>query len=269
MNHVFRFKIALQTMKDNFKITMVVTLVFAGMAAMYSGMYPSFKEVMQEMVSSGFAESFTAFRGAADMGSYVGFLNIEMYQIFWILILAMLIGFIAASIIAKEIEGKTIDLFMSNPVSRKQIIFEKYVGLIPFILIVNIVVLLTVYGITIAIDEELNFAHLVVTHAISIPYFLSIAALGILISVLINDKMKASIVTIVIVIGMFLLESISLLIPDYKDLGLVSLTHYYDPSTILLDGEIDGTGVIVLLAFAPLVLILAMIIFEHKDINVS
>ncbi len=269
MNHIFRFKIAFQTMKDNFKITMILTLVFAGMAAMYSSMYPSFKDVMQEMMSSGFAESFTAFRGAEDMATYVGFLNIEMYQIFWILILAMLIGFISASIIAKEIEGKTIDLFMSNPISRKQIIFEKYIGLIPFILIINIVVLLTVYGITIVIDEELNFAHLAITHAISIPYFLSVAALGILMSVLINDKMKASIVTIAIVIGMYILESISLLIPDYKDLGLVSLTHYYDPSTILLDGEVDGTGLIMLLAFAPIVLIVAMIIFEHKDINVS
>ena len=99
------------------------------MAAMYCGMYPAFKDVLEDMVESGGTEAFSSFFGpaAADMATYVGFINLELYQIFWIVILGILIGFVAASLVSKEIEGKTIDLLMSNPISRKQIIFEKFV----------------------------------------------------------------------------------------------------------------------------------------------
>jgi ABC-2 type transport system permease protein len=269
MNNILRFRIALQTMKDNLRITIILSLLFMGMTAMYSGMYPAFKEVMLDMMESGFADSFSAFRGAEDMASYVGFLNIELYQIFWILILGMLIGFIASSIISREIEAKTIDLFMSNPVSRKQIVLEKYVGLIPMILLINVATLITVYGITLAIGEEINFGYLCATHAVSIPYFLAIAAIGLLISVIINEKMKASIIAIAIVMGMFIFESVSLLAPDYENMGLISLTHYYNPADILINGEVDVTGLVILLAFTPICLIIAMIYFEHRDIAVS
>jgi len=268
MNNIFRFRIALQTMKDNLKITVMLALVFMGMTAMYSSMYPAFKDVMEDMASE-YSEMMPFIPGIEDMASYVGFLNIELYQIFWILILAMLIGFIAASLISKEIEAKTIDLFMSNPVSRKQIVLERYMGLIPMILFINTATLVTVYGTTLAIGEEINLGYLCMTHAASVPYFLAIAAIGLLISVIINEKMKASIITIAIVMGMFIFESVSLLAPDYENMGLISLTHYYNPHDILKAGEVDVVGIVVLLVFTIICLIIAMIYFEHRDIAVS
>lgn len=240
-----------------------------GIAVMYSGMYPAFKDVMQDMIESGFADSFAAFKGSEDMASYVGFLNIELYQIFWILILGILIGFIAASIISKEIEAKTIDLFMSNPISRKQIVFEKFLGLIPFILIVNFATMITVYGMTLAMNEELNFYHLFLTHVISIPYFLAITSIGLFISVVIDEKMKASIIMIGVVVGMFIFESISFMIPDYESIGLISLVHYFNPYDILKFGEVDAVGVIILIVVMCEALLFSMLYFEKKDIKVS
>ena len=266
---IFRFKIAIQTIKDYSKITIILTLLFMAMAAMYAGMYPAFKDTLTEMVEGGMSENYNFLEGASDMATYVGFLNLELYQMFWILILGILIGFIAASIMSKEIEGKTIDLLMSNPLSRKQIVFEKYIGLIPMILIINFATMLTVMGVTIAINEELNFANLYITHVVSVPYLLAVAALGILISVIIDEKMKASIIMIAILIGMFIFESISLMIPDYENMGLISITHYYNPYDILKLGKVDAVGVIVLFAFISSCLIAAMIYFEHRDIAVS
>ena len=79
------FKITYQMIKDNFKITLILTVLFMGMTAMYAGMYPQFKDVMADMMESGLADSFNYFRGAEDMASYVGFINLELYQIFWLL----------------------------------------------------------------------------------------------------------------------------------------------------------------------------------------
>jgi ABC-2 type transport system permease protein len=261
-------RIAFQTMKDYWKMSVILTLIFIGVVGMYSGFYPAFKDSLEEMASTLKGE-FTFLRGFESMTSYPGFLNMELYQIFWILILGMLIGFLAASLLSKEIEGKTIDLLMSNPVSRKQIILEKYLGLIPFIIIINVATLLTVYGLTVAIGEQINLSYLTLTHIVSIPYFMAIAAIGLLISVIIDEKIKASIITIAIIIGMYIFESISLLIPEYKSMGYVSLTHYYNPADILLKGIVDMYGVIVLVIFIVICLIISMIYFDHKDIAVS
>ena len=266
---IFRFKIAFQTMKDYWKVSLILTLLFMGMAAMYAGMYPAFKDTLTEMVEGGLSENYTFLEGASDMATYVGFLNLELYQLFWILILGILIGFIVASLMSKEIEGKTIDLLMSNPLSRKQIVFEKYLGLIPMILLINFATMFTVMGVTIAINEELNFANLYMTHIVSVPYLLAVAAIGILISVIIDEKMKASIIMIAILTGMFIFESISLMIPDYENMGLISITHYFNPYDILKLGKVDVVGVIVLIAVIFSCLIAAMIYFEHRDIAVS
>ena len=267
LSRIFRFRIAYQTMKDHWKISMILTILFVLMAAMYAGMYPAFKESLLDMLQSGFAEGFNFLSGAQDMGTYVGFLNLELYQIFWLMILGIILGFISASQISKEIEGKTIDLLMSNPVSKKQIIFEKFVGLVPMVLLINFGTMLSVMGVTIIMDEELNFSYVALTHLVSIPYFLTVISIGLLISVLIDEKMKASITMIAIIVGMFVFNSISLMVPEYENLGLISISHYFDPYDTLKFGSVDVEGVIILCVITVWMLIISMIYFEHKDIT--
>jgi len=268
LKQTLRFRITIQTIKDNMRTTIILTFLFSVMAIMYTGIYPAFKDMMQDMMQSTALEQFSFIPGYEDMASYVGFLNIEMYQIFYILILGIIIGFIAASIISKEIESKTIDLLMSNPVSRKQIVFEKFFGLIPMMLIINFVVMFTIIGMTVVIDEELNFWYLFLTHVISIFYFLAVIAIGVLISTVFNEKMKSSITMMAVIVGMFILDSVSQTVQDYKNLGLISLKHYYNPYDALKFGEIDVAGTIVLFVVTIQVLVIAMIYFEHKDIQV-
>jgi ABC-2 type transport system permease protein len=137
------------------------------------------------------------------------------------------------------------------------------------ILIINFGTMVAVVGITSAIGEELNLGYLLMTHIVSIPYFLAIISFGILISTIIDEKMKAAIFTIAILIGMFVLRSISLMIPDYESLGYISLTHYFNPADILLEGEVDPIGVIVLVTVTLISLIVAMLYFEYRDIAVT
>ena len=271
LSQFLRLKIAIQTMKDNKKITIIITLLFVAMAAMYASMFPAFKGVLEDLIASGGAEPFSQFFGpaAADMATYVGFLNLELYQIFWVVILGILIGFIAASSISKEIEGKTIDLLMSNPVSRKQIVLEKFIGLIPLLLIINFATMLTVMGTTIAVGEDLNFYYLFITHLASIPYLLALVGIGLFISVIIDEKMKASIFFIATLMGMYVLESISKIVPDYEAMGYISITHYFDTYNSLKFGNVNVSDVIILITVTAICLIISMLYFEYRDIEVT
>lgn len=264
---ILRLRITIQTIKDYWKPTLILTLLFSGMAALYAGMFPAFEEMMIEMGESGSLDPFAFIPGYEDMASYVGFLNIEMYQIFWVLILGIIIGFLAAASIAKEIESKTIDILMSNPVSRKQIIIEKFLGLLPMVLIINFVAMLTIMMITVAIGEELNFWYLTLTHIISLPYFFSIVAIGLFISTLFDEKMKASVVMMAVVVAMFIFDSIAEMIPDYEALGLISLKHYFQPYNALKLGEINLTANLVLILVTVIALIAALFYFDWKDIT--
>lgn len=264
---ILRLRITIQTIKDYWKPTLILTLLFSGMAALYAGMFPAFEEMMVEMGESGALDPFAFIPGYEDMASYVGFLNIEMYQIFWVLILGIIIGFLAAASIAKEIESKTIDILMSNPVSRKQIIIEKFLGLLPMVLIINFVAMITIMAITLAIGEELNFWYLTLTHIISLPYFFSIVAIGLFISTLFDEKMKASVVMMAVVVAMFIFDSIAEMIPDYEALGLISLKHYFQPYNALKLGEINLSANLVLIIVTIIALIAAVFYFDWKDIT--
>jgi ABC-2 type transport system permease protein len=266
MNDILRFKIAIQTIKDYWKTTLIVTLLFVAMAAMYTGMYPSFKDLLTEMMQSGSSDAYNFLPHADQMHTYVGFLTIELYEIFWLLILAIIIGFIAASSITKEIEGKTIDLLMSNPVSRKQIVVEKFIGLIPMFLFVNFATMLVVAGITVLLNEDLNFGYLFLVHILSILYFLAIISIGVLISVIFDEKMKASIVMIAILVGMYIINSLSLMSPDFEFMGSLSIYQYFDTFQVLKFGEIDGAGIFAYIGIITACLLISMIYFEHKDL---
>jgi len=271
MNDAFRFKIAIQTIKDYKKTTIILMLLFIVMASMYAGMFPSFKASLEEMAATGAFDAFSQYFGPAamDMATYVGFINLELYQIFWIVILGILLGFIAASQISKEIEGKTIDLLMSNPISRKQIVFEKFIGLIPLVLVINFGTMLAIMGTTAAIGESLNFNYLFLTHIVSIPYFLAIIAIGILISVIFNEKLWAILFFIGTLMGMYVIDIVSKTAPDFEFLGYASIMHYVDLYGPLKYGKVDVSGVFVLIAVVVVSLVVAMIYFEHKDINVN
>ena len=239
-----------------------------GMAAMYAGMYPAFKDTLADMVG-GFEESMGFIIGIEDMASYVGFVNAEMYQIFWLLILAILIGLVTSSLISKEIEAKTIDLLLSNPISRRQMVFEKFMAMIPFVLLINFATFLSIYATTLAINEELNFGYLFIVHLVSIPYLLTVVGIGFTVSVIIDEKMKASIITMAVIIGMYIIQSISLMVPELENLGYLSITHYFNTYEILKFGTVDGVGVIVLCALAIESLLFSMYYFGNRDITVS
>ncbi|MFP4006247.1 MAG: ABC transporter permease [Candidatus Hadarchaeia archaeon] len=258
-----KLKIALETAKDKWKMALLLTLIFMGFSAMYIGIYPAFEESLEQ-----FTEMPMEFiRGFENMGTFTGYLNIELYQIFWILILPTLIAYIAASLISAEIEAGTIDMLMANPISRKQIVLEKFLGLVPLVLTVNFATMGTVYGMASLIGEEISFTHLLLNHLWSVPYFMAIVSISLLVSTIIDKKMRASITAMAIVIGMYLMESIAQLVPEYEKIGMMSLVRYYDPSDLLLEGEMSTTGPIVLTLVLIAALTSAVINFERKDIT--
>ena len=265
LKRILHFRITWQTIKDYWRTSLILTLFVIALAAMYAGMFPSMKDTLPSLINTFKDNPMMAVFDVEQMNSYIGFLNVEFYDVFWVLVFGIMIGFITASQISKEIESKTIDLLMSNPVSRKQIVFEKFVGLIPLIIMINLAAIFTIWGTSVLINEDINLWYLSLTHVVSIIYFMAIASVGLFVSVIINEKMKASIVMILFVFLSYFINMIGKMLNN-DSIRIFSLKKYYETIDILKYGNLDIQGIVILCVFTILIMITSLIYFEHKDI---
>jgi ABC-2 type transport system permease protein len=264
--------IALHDIKSSWKGTVLLLLVFAGFVVMVMSIYPTIKE------SSGIVEfmenlpqSFLAFFGVEelDISLLEGYLNLEFYQWFWTLFLGIYFAFISSSLISKEIENKTIDMLLSNPVSRRRVVLEKFLGCVPTIILINVVMPLVVLGCAHYITETINVPYLFYTHFASIPYLCAACALGLLFSVIFDETRRANLSAIGVISGMYIIETLSELSEKYSAIGNISIVHYYDPGDILIHHNIEAADTAALFLITAVLLIAAVIYFEKRDIAIS
>lgn len=264
-------KIAIHSLKTSWKGILLLNLVFIGLAVMVISIYPTIKESsgIQEYINS-FPEAFISVFGRSelDMSIIEGYLNMEFYQWGWVLLLGVYFAFVSSSLISKEIENKTIDMLLSNPVSRGRIVLEKFLGLVPSIILINITMPLVIIGCVAYINETIDVTYLFYTHFASIPYFFAACAIGILFSVIFDEARRANTLVIGTVFAMYIIEALSLLSEKYSAIGKISLSHYYDPGKILIEHDVDIMGTVILFVITAVLLAAAVIYFQRRDIAV-
>jgi ABC-2 type transport system permease protein len=263
-------EITIHSIKTSWKGTLILLVAFIGLVVMVLSIYPTMKESINMWVDvlPEFALS-TFGRSGIELSMVEGFLNVEFYQWGWVLTLGVYFAFLSSSLISKEIENKTVDMLLSNPVSRARVVLEKFLGLIPAIILMNIAVPLAILGCLKYINEAVNVNYLFYTHAASIFYLCAVCALGLLFSVIFDETRRANAVAIGVVFGMYIMEILSIISEKYSALGKISIVHYYDPGEILVHHTVEASDSVVLFFLTAVFLVAAVIYFERRDIAIS
>lgn len=219
------------------------------------------EEVFQELPPA-MLEAF----GIQTLNTIEGFLGAEVYNFVWVLGLGLYFAYVAGGTIASDIENERMDLLLSLPISRAQLLAEKFASLLFPIFTVNVVVGVAVYVFASAIGEPIDPTYLALTHLLSIPYLLVCAAVGMVFSVVFSRSALAERGALGVVFALFLVESVVGGADQYDWIQYFSPTHYYDPTPLLIDGSYDliDTGIL-LVAFLGL-LLLSQILFQRRDI---
>lgn len=263
-------RIAIQSMKTSWKQTVVLLLAFSALVVMVLSLYPGMKDSIDMWVEGLPEFALTSFgRSTLEMSLVGGFLNMEFYQWGWVLILGVYFAFISSSVISKEIEQKTIDMLLSNPVSRGRVVLEKFFGLVPAIILMNIVMPVVIIVSLKYIQEPIDIPYLFYTHCVSILYLCAVCALGVVFSVIFDETRKANGVAIGVISGMYIMEILSFLSEKYSVLGKLSIVHYYDPGEILVHHIIRASDIVILISITVFFLIAAVLYFEKRDIAIS
>jgi len=194
-----------------------------------------------------------------------GFLATEFYQFTWLLLAGLYLIYVAGGTIAGDVESGRIDLLLATPVSRRRVVVEKYLSLFVPIFLLNLVVPLFVYAGLIAIDESVDVTNLLLLHLFSIPYLALTAALGMVLSVLLKRADIAQRGGLALLFFLFIVESVTTN-TDFDWIGAISPSRYFDPASILVDGDVDVAGSLILIAAAIALVIISAEIFRNSDV---
>jgi ABC-2 type transport system permease protein len=204
--------------------------------------------------------------GIESLSTIEGFLGAELYSFVWVLGLGLYFAYAAGGLIATDIQNERMDLLLSFPISRSRLLVEKFASLLFPIVAVNIFTGGAIYLFVSAIGESIDPRYLVLVHALSIPYLLACAGIGVVFSAVVSRGAIAERGAIGVVFVLFLVESVVGGADQYDWIQYISPTHYYEPTPILIDGtyELVDSGILIVAFFG--LLLLSQVLFHRRDI---
>lgn len=187
---------------------------------------------------------------------------------FWIAY-GLFAGDLATGVIAEDIEKKSVDIILSYPVARSEIIINRLIGLIILLVLSTIPF---VFGCSCGIiyaGQELNVHILIIATMMAFLISLNFAAVTLLITAIVPRSMFSLGITLCIFGFMFVYEGmLTKLIPALDKLSFMSLFHYYRPSDILIRQTFTIWNVVVLSITFIILIFICVTIFRRKDILV-
>ena len=259
-----------RALKDRRTLLLIYCLAGIGLLWMYIALFPSFSDQQQnlEQLIKAYPESFLkAFN--FDIKSFTtieGFLSTEQFSFMWpILLIFILIGF-AGGALAGEVEKGTIETLLSQPVSRAELFFSRYLaGVVMLILFVVFSIfaaipIIEIYNISYKFENFFAVAYL------GLLFGWAILSLGFLFSAIFSDKGKVSFITGGILVVMYVLNIIAALKDNLADLKYASFFYYFNASKALIYNEIDQWSYVVFIGVAVVCTIVGAIWFSKRNI---
>lgn len=243
-------------------LTIGVSLYVAFIIWYFSLLDPSAYEQIAESLPPAMLDAF----GMQSIGSIEGWLGGQIYTFLWLLGLGIYFAYASAGVIASDIESDRMDLLLSFPVSRSQLLAEKFASLLLPLISLNVVVGGVTYGLVLVIGETIDPMHLAWAHLLSIPYLLVCAAMGMVLSVLVDRAAVAERAAIGLVFMLWLVESAVGAAEDFAWIQNISPTHYYSPTPVLIDGSYELMDVGILIAAFLGLTIVSQVLFQRRDI---
>ncbi len=255
--------------KRHFTVSVIIGL-FSGLLSFFlTIIFPATNLQDAELISTSWPQIMKDLFGdpVSAFTSIYGWLYLEVYHITFWMIFGVLASILASYVIAKEIEGKTMDVLLSTPITRIEIILSRFIGI--FVLLsVSIIPTIIGCGVGIAVLEySVNWSILGYISGTGFLLCLNFSAITLIISILISRQIASIFISCSLFGFMFLFEeSLVKLIPSIKKLSFLSLFHFYRPDNVLIHGHYSMLNVIILLLVFIVLLSLSLLSFAKKDI---
>ncbi|MDY6777998.1 MAG: ABC transporter permease subunit [Candidatus Nanohaloarchaea archaeon] len=250
--------------------TLVLTVLLGLITAGYIAMYPSMAaELGQEQLNrllAAYPEAVQEAFNVRSLATLEGFLAIELYTAGWILLVGFYMAYRAAGMIAGDVERGRTDMLLALPISRSRYVAEKFASLLVPITGINTGVAVIVIVAAELVGHPVNAVAVGMMHLLSVPYLLCCAAIGTMLSVLVDRASVAQRASLGLMFGLYMVNTL-VTGRDYAWVGRFTPMRYLDPNAILLDHTYSLSSAGILLAVTGILLFAAQTWFSYRDIN--
>lgn len=241
----------------------------SGLIALTVLAYLAIKGQVKQLDQSlgGLSSSAGSFFGGSDFFSEIGYLSSKLYFILLPLMIIIMVITLTSSLMKKDESDQTIELVLSRPVNRTQVLFGKALAgivIVAITCVVSYVVLVmsaNIAGLTIPQKD------LLLTHVISFLFAGSFGAIAFaLVAVSRFTRRFASVFAILLSLGGYVVTSLSGFVKVLQPLANVLPYHYYN-TVDLLGGMLSRGLIIYLVGIYSIAAIVMWIGYRRRDIG--
>ena len=197
-----------------------------------------------------------------------GWLNVEYFS--WIgLILGFYSAIAGAGLISKEMEKKTMEVLLAQPVRRTSILLGKFIAFIFYLtLLCSASYLILLLSIQIFLGERPEYRPFFFIFVNTFVLDLFLAGAALVVSTLCSDQKKGILITIGLFVAFYIINVVLKLHPKLEAYSWITPFSYSDPSFVLTHHSLQLGNIFVLFAGTILLYAAAQIIFWKKDIRI-
>ncbi|MBA2692104.1 MAG: ABC transporter permease subunit [Rubrobacter sp.] len=245
-------------------------LVWGGVLGLYAAAivasYLSFGDPTQmEQIMSAYPPELLEAFGITDMSTIEGFLAGQIFNLIPLAIAFFPILALSAAIAGSEERG-TIDVLLGNPIPRWQLVVGSFVATAVSLLIIVAIMGGIMYGTSLLIDIELDFAASVEGVLNLWPISVFFGSLALLCSAIFHRRALAIAVPGFVLLAMYLADTLGRVSEDFEAYRDFSVFYYYAPDGSAITDGIDWASFFGVSGVAILFALLAVAVFRRRDI---
>ena len=238
--------------------------------ALLISIYPSIRKsagALQEYVQNMPAGVKAAFLGSSDFSTPVGYVNVELLS--WLAPI-VLIGFavaVAARSLAGEEENGTLGLVLTHTVGRRRLVLQKYAALVVAAVALGAVFWLSLTVATAIAGTPVGAGDLAQAFLGLTLLGLAIGSITYAVSAATGRRQAGIAAGAGVGVLMYLLNTLAVMNETIRPFRYLSLFHYSGGASPL-GKALDVPGLVVLVATSVVMLALALVLFERRDVRV-
>jgi ABC-2 type transport system permease protein len=220
-------------------------------------------------IFSTFPDALVAMIGGVDMGTPAGFLTGEVFSLVGPIAVIVLCATIAARALAGEEEKRTMDLLLSNPVSRSRVLLEKVQAMVVYAILFGAVTFIgTWLGVLLGGLDEITVTGIASISLLLTLFGLVYGGLALLVGAATGRRGLATMVTTGTAIVTWFMFSFFPLSETFEPIANVSPFSWYLGSDPLLNG-MGWTGAALLLGTFVILVAGSIPLFSKRDLRTS
>ena len=256
----------LKTLHDLRGLILSWGIGLAAMAAINVTLFPTFQQLPDMM---GFLKNLPpglkSLLGDLDaVLTLDGFLKLKLFDS-----LPMLLSILGISQGARaltgELEYKTCDLLLSQPIRRRRIVVEKYLAVTTGLVLVAILMAIGLLVSCKAVGASANTKYIMVATLNGLPLSFLFTALALLGSCALASSRRAAVLAGTVMTGFYISETLLMIRPDLAGWRVISLfAHHRDG--VDFSGHLSVTPFVVFLAVALVLVAAGTVVFERRNL---